>query len=227
MHKVNIEPGKIHQGPGIQLAKSTKLKLTNVNFNSFKNASIFANDGTGININVDACNIRGTTGVFPPIHLPQPGANITINNSLFKKNNIPQGKAGAVYVASSQNVIITNSTFVKNRGGYHGGALHVSGGGKLTIADSVFTSNQAVKGGAMTLSYLEAGSIIKSSNITDNTATQSGGGIYSYNNYLTIGDDVIIKGNTAHNGDNGISCGARKPILSSTGFDDEMGAGCL
>ena len=253
MNKVNIEPGKIHQGPGIQLAKSTKLKLTNVNFNSFKNAFITADDGTGININVDGCNMKGATGNFPPIYLPQPGADITISNSLFENNNIPQGKSAAVYVENPQNVIITNSIFRKNRGARYGSGLHVSGGGKLTMADSIFTSNQAVEGGAMALSYLQSfsiadsvfafnqanyagaivnsyleGGIFKSSNITDNTATINGGGILSFDSYFTF-DDVIIKGNTAQDGQgNGIFCGGKKkkPALPSGGFDDGHSSGC-
>ena len=109
-----------------------------------------------------------------------------------------------------------------------GGALRIYSADKMTITDSAFTYNQAESAGAMSLVYVNGGSIIKSSSIQYNTATDNSGAIYYEGNDLTIEDDVVIKGNNAGTGINGIYCHRDfpKPALPSNGFDDNFSDSC-
>ena len=226
-----MKPAEGHAGPVILLGKSTTLEMRDVNFVGFKHAAVYADDVAGVDMTLDGCRMSGTTGDYASIEISlNGGGNITVTNSLFENNNVHYS-GGAAYLITVQNVVINRCTFRNNTASEDGGALYVNGG-KVIIADSVFTFNQAGNGGgAIGLDYIDDGSIIKSSNITDNAAIY-GGGIYyeddGADGDLTIEDDVIIKGNTADEGGDGIVCGGSvKPALSSGGFDDEIGTDCL
>ena len=215
-----------HEGPGIQLEKSSTLKIKNVNFIGFKHAAIYADRVAGVDTTIDGCKITGTTGEHSSIDITSEGANITIINSIFE-SNILRSSGGSVFLDTA-NAIIKGCTFRNNTAGWGGGGLYIWEG-KVIISDSVFIWNQGNHGGAIILMYVAAGSIIKSSNITDNIATGKGGGIfYKHGHGLTIEKDVIIKGNEAGIEGYGIDCDVSvKPTLPSSGFDDEIDTNCL
>lgn len=119
-------------------------------------------------------------------------SNLTINNSIFNNSKVSQYKKkfefGTVFSSSSREIIIFNSSFIKNSNIMDGSALciiakPIDNFNQILISDSVFWGNSAF--GKGTVYIYNQNFSISYSNFTNNIV-QNGGGIYCNNDGLII-----------------------------------------
>ena len=236
-----IEGNDEHTGRGITLDTDSKLQLFNVQMSKFKASVVYASEKAGIVVFMDGCQVSdntwGSTGAWTtaPIYLEgcsscsDNNGDVYIRNSLIT-NNIATSFSAGSYIRDVARVDISYTNFTNNQGGY-AGSFSVGNVENLSISNSTFQSNKAGKfGGGVFLSQGIQNGVISSSQIVDNSAGLNGGGIFfASSSSVTIGEDVVIKGNKANttgealvNGD-GIYCKSSIGItLPSKDFQDEI-----
>ncbi|MBV08278.1 MAG: hypothetical protein CMN21_03570, partial [Rubinisphaera sp.] len=123
---------------------------------------------------------------------------LSIRNSLFEGNETTAFHAGAVLAASTDNILISHSTFRDNHAAGFGGGVYITNGFDHLIEYSTFEGNSAGTGGGLML--LGSG-IVRNSTFTNNTSRQDGGGIvFSHPNSGNARQFLInstVSGNTA------------------------------
>ncbi|WP_339748398.1 choice-of-anchor Q domain-containing protein, partial [uncultured Rubinisphaera sp.] len=123
---------------------------------------------------------------------------LSIRNSLFEGNETTGFHAGAVLAASTDNILISHSTFRDNHAAGFGGGVYIINGFNHLIEYSTFEGNSAGTGGGLML--LGSG-VVRNSMFTNNTSRQDGGGIvFSHPNSGNVRQYLInstVSGNTA------------------------------
>jgi hypothetical protein len=120
---------------------------------------------------------------------------VTLTNVLLDGNHALDG--GGLYVDSDASVVVNNSSFTNNKGGYGGG---IENSGLLTVTGSTIYSNSVTGSGGGVWNIGGAISMTRSA-VVSNTASE-GGGINSYGNHVDL-RDVNIVNNTATGADSG------------------------
>jgi hypothetical protein len=147
--------------------------------------------GGGGNSNGGFINATGATTV------------VELNNLRVSTHVANQG--GAIYLASSAQMTINNSTFFDCRSSSNGGVVFMTGGSKMTVNNSVFTGNHSESG-----------------------QRQAGGGVFAVTGSLTelTIDDCIMNSNTSA-GHGGVFYvdGAIVTVSNSDMFDNEIPPG--
>jgi len=139
-------------------------------------------------------------------------AHLTLSQARLL-NNHSGVQAGAVCVQLGGSASITDSLFMSNHAGNHGGAI--GNYGTAAISGSRFVSNTApINGGAIDTTGLAT---VTTSTFVSNTAGFRGGGINNFVGVLTISDSSFIS-NTAGAYGGGLSNDSNGTQVSSTTF---------
>lgn len=112
---------------------------------------------------------------------------ITIENSLFEKNEALETVGGALY-ADSPPVNITHTDFISNTANIHGGGVSSPDGS--IIADTKFKGNRTVTGSGGGL-YVFGNATLLNAEFRDNQAMLTGGGAYFYNGGYISGSQFV------------------------------------
>ncbi len=129
-------------------------------------------------------------------------SNLTIDLSQFHRN---EAKNGIIWIASSSNITIRNTSFKNNQAQMHGGAIAVEGHSNIRNLDCVFKQNAAKMQGAA----IYAKSVVFIENIrclfqkntcNDPNYYKSGGVLYLEDGVTYLNNDSIFKYGTAKYG---------------------------
>jgi hypothetical protein len=125
--------------------------------------------------------------------------HLRIESCMFAQNSANRGLGGAVYLDSSIDVLIRNSTF-KSNNAILGGSLVSFASANITIEKTVFENNTAqISGGGYYSSDTE-NVIIRDSILRNNRANQmSGSGVFATQSQLRI-EGNVFEGNLALQG---------------------------
>ncbi|WP_417385100.1 choice-of-anchor Q domain-containing protein [Gimesia sp.] len=164
-------------------------------------------------------SIGGAVSYWSELSLYSSFYTAYIENSHFSENSASSG--GALYL-SGENILVTDSTFIKNSARLNGGGIS-SYCDNLTIQNSLFEKNSAqawgggiysqrslvlqnstlsgntalVVGGGIAFDYQSYPWEIINSTLTGNAATRIGGGIYAFSGLSGKITNSIVAGNTA------------------------------
>ncbi len=117
------------------------------------------------------------------------GIGVTINNSELASNGVDSASGGGIYfLASKQNLTITNSTIDGNQCSLSGGGIWYAGEGTFTLKSSTVSSNSSgYEGGGLDLSAGTGTLSIVGSTIAYNNTDGSGGGVADW-----VGDAAFL-----------------------------------
>lgn len=209
--------GQIESGAAIYLATglSSHLSLQDCKFNNNK-VSTYAGGCilvTGdASITVDNCTFTNNIGQSGGAISVVGGGGCSITNSTFTNNSVivnRQGSGGALMLAYTNNVIVSDCSFTGNKGEWGGGAIEIQSCNNYRLEDNTFTNNRANGslngryagfGGAVKSSY-DSGDIINCT-FTGNSAF-SGGGALHVTDGVTRVTDCTITGNRSEAGGTG------------------------
>lgn len=209
--------GHIESGAAIYLATglSSHLSLQDCKFNNNK-VSTYAGGCilvTGdASITVDNCTFTNNIGQSGGAIGVVGGGGCSITNSTFTNNSVlvnKQGSGGALMLAYTNNVIVSDCSFTGNKGEWGGGAIEIQSCNNYRLEDNTFTNNRANGslngryagfGGAVKSSY-DSGDIINCT-FTGNSAF-SGGGALHVTDGVTRVTDCTITGNRSEAGGTG------------------------
>ena len=141
----------------------------------------------------------GAISVFETAKLELKGCTFTNNHC-----------KGAVFVADSHEIIISNSRFVNNTANCESEDLNY--GGAISIQGLIF------EGAYLTTVVLNGSNLFE-----NNVALTSGGGLYVQQAILNIGGETIFRNNTAHHRSGGLSVreGLSTTISNSSFINNE------
>lgn len=109
---------------------------------------------------------------------------VTIKDSIFTENHTTTGNGGAVYCAGTYED--TNSSYIGNTSGRHGGAIIVQGGAKATVTgtDAKFSGNTATENANGNAIYVNSGATVNVTGYTfdDNTQKVLAAGTLTFDN---------------------------------------------
>ena len=126
----------------------------------------------------------------------------TVRNSTFAENPALLGSGQGLGISNfGGTLIVENSRFVNNMGGYEGGGVYNTAGGHAIISDSAFTGNSVTydggavvnSGGTMTIS----GSSFVNNSVTLTTLGSGGAAVNVGSGVMTITDSQVV-GNSAY-----------------------------
>ncbi len=189
-------------------------------------------NGESHSVTINDSTITGNqAGDFGAVAIFSPGSSVT--NTTFTNNhatadyaNLGDG-AGALFLGSESQTVVTDSTFTENTSGTIGGAIatrpinywletsysgkgtNSSVGGKMDVVSSTFTGNEAgTRGGAIFNSFYNSENHAGSAYVGDSTFTENsadkGGAVFNEGwqdaagNYANLYiEDSAFEGNTA------------------------------
>lgn len=175
-----------------------------------------ATPNTFFTLTIESCNITGSlagagaatrggaisvTGLKDSLIV----ANCVIMGTVTTVNTVSNNDAGALYVATTQTVSVTNSTLSGSVTGSttvnEGGAVYQNSG-TLSLTNCTITGSSATKGGGF---YQQGGTAtLTNCTISGNTVTGNGGGVYVGKGTLNA-VNCTITGNTAGGKGGGIA----------------------
>jgi CSLREA domain-containing protein len=112
---------------------------------------------------------------------------LNINNSTFSGNETETGDGGAIFIHNMLPGLITNTTFVENRGSTWGGGITLNYG-EMTIENSTFDDNFAISGGSQI--YVNESAILNLYNST--LANGFRGGVFNDHGKTHIYNSIIV-----------------------------------
>lgn len=142
--------------------------------NGFDGTSIFMDSSQA---NLSDCrferNHGGSSGIY------NDGSSLRIDNCDFVGNSAQGKGGGSIYVVNvidPREVVVNNSSFIKNKSEFQGGALYVSNS-ILRFSNSTVSENRSNKGAGV---YIAFGGYVYLENVQflRNNATESGAGIF-------------------------------------------------
>ncbi|NTW88647.1 MAG: hypothetical protein HGB26_05890 [Desulfobulbaceae bacterium] len=170
---------------------------------------------TGASFENNSCKNKGGAALI--------NSSLNLTNSTLTGNMADSGGFGNTYgggIYTSSPAIVSSSIFTDNQAKCTGCAIN--GGGGLwvdrppadlsvsTVNDSTFDGNKGWFGGGLSTSY---GTLDISRTVFTNNSGGYGGGIYAY---VTNGDHLLFKNNTATNKGGGLS--AYSAVISNSRF---------
>jgi hypothetical protein len=126
--------------------------------------------------------------------------NLTIQNAVIKDNEAY--KAGAMFVSSYGNVVISDSEITNNFTDTDAGAIYVNSIGTLTLKNSLVSNNAAQNNGTIYFSGASSLSLLENNTFSGNSA-ENGGAVYTQlgNARIEIHNNLFI-GNSAYGSTN-------------------------
>ena len=127
---------------------------------------------TGANVTIDSCEFSNNAAYYGGAIYINSTNSVVIKNSTIKNN---KGSIGAgIYIASGSPVI-TGTEITGNTDAINGGGLYVAGGGTPVLAQDMIAQNEAIGGGGM---YINGASpLIANTIVVNNSGSTAGGGI--------------------------------------------------
>ena len=165
------------RGSMFEIVNETKFTIRDVSVeNALRQASDKITDGAAIYANNEA-------------------AEVTLENTDFKNNEVKGGNGGAIANISSKEFNIANALFSGNKASANGGAIYNAD--EMTIDGATFEDNAAQNGGAIA-NIKSAVFNIANALFSGNKASANGGAIYNADG-MTLAN-AEFSGNTAANG---------------------------
>ena len=166
------DSGKSARGSMFEIVNETKFTIRDVSVeNALRQASDEITDGAAIYADNEA-------------------AEVTLENTDFKNNEVKGGNGGAIANISSKEFNIANALFSGNKASANGGAIYNAD--EMTIDGATFKDNAAQNGGAI----YNAGTLNLKGNITVAAATTDEDGT------ITAGNDIYNAGTLNLNDEN-------------------------
>ena len=162
---------------------------------TFENITLMNGNGGaiyGVNLNLINCNFINNVGAYFGGAINGNG-DIYIAGCNFINNSVDDGDGGAIFCFSN-NMTVTNSTFINNNANGVGGAISLSvyNNSLFNISDCVFIDNVATNNGGGIFAYIgsTSGENLKVYNCTFENST-----LYNTTNvdYLTSHQDITEK----------------------------------
>src|SRR5258706_2659597 len=168
---------------------------------------------SGVSFTLNALTIADGSSEFGGC-LGNEGGSVSISNSTFSNNLVPNGGDGGGLFNESGTLSISNSRFSNSEAPNDFGAGVANGGGSVSISNSTFSNNSAEFGGGL---YNAFGSVsIGASTLTNNSA-RFGGGFFNEDGTLSIAQSIMStnsggncsggESDQGYNLENGTDCG--------------------
>ena len=125
-------------------------------------------------------------------------ADLLIDRSTFDNNRTTTQSygGGGLYLSSSNDASITNSSFTNNSTEYNGGAFRIDSAMSFNLLNNTFTGNSAEynEGGGAVIEGVRT--VVVNHNHFENNSGNYGGGLYLSRGILSIGESIEVSHNT-------------------------------
>ncbi|MBQ6219405.1 MAG: hypothetical protein IJJ47_06720 [Methanosphaera sp.] len=150
--------------------------------------------------------------------------NVTINNSVFKNNRLNKDSvyderpmAGLINIGDCQNVIINNSSFIKNYCAKNGGIFYINSSKNNQIIKSTFLNNTSLRNGGNFYIKLCENTMINKCLFKNNRAL-NGGTILLERSDVNIYNSIFENNKANNTGGVLTTVGGQNSIIKNTNF---------
>ena len=199
---------------------------------------IWINGEKAMTATITGGTISNNTAVFSCGGLAASGSvKLSISGVTFSGNgNTGNGGGGAMYLTTTESVLVENCTFTGNTAGKYGGAIYMGSNCKVELKNLTISGNNAgTGGGGIATSGSGHQVLIHNCTITGNTSTDVyGGGVYISSAGVTFSGNTTVTGNTADSKNSNVFLGsgasgtnASKVPQVTEGFTGNVGVSTL